>query len=152
MSLVELFDKLPISVKGIILILASILPFWLIAFYLFYPAFYYRGDYLILGAFCFCFSLVWLYLNLLISIFILKTKKPDLKTINPNGAAVMAGSIAISHLTICIATAYVFKQFIEIGFHHFLIWIFVYGAFIYLRANTHFKLANAEQEKKSTKN
>lgn len=63
MSWISDFNKLHVSLKGISLIVAVLMPFWFISIYLFNKPLYNQQDPYILFSFCFCFSLLWFFIS-----------------------------------------------------------------------------------------
>ncbi|HAA01335.1 MAG TPA: hypothetical protein DIS90_14875 [Cytophagales bacterium] len=119
------FSKLPITTRNIILSLAMQLPFWLIAIYLLNKPLYNSGDYLIIGAFCFCFSVTWYFLGGLNAAMAaqMNNKKRDIHTIY-----VVGGIVSVLYLSVAIIVSHYFslsfKTFLIISYSYMLIAFF----------------------------
>lgn len=106
MSWLSDFDKLNQTTKSISLSIGVSIPFWLVAIYLFKKPLYEQGDYIIIGAFCLCFSVVNYTLKILISS--LGAAIDDDKDDDPIIFAIV-GVISILNLSFWITIAYYFE-------------------------------------------
>lgn len=127
MTWIDSFDKLHIKTKSVIISIVGLMPFWVIAFYLFKRPIYDKGDYLILGCFCFCFSVVQYSISLATALFMLKARKIKDKTYNP--AFYLSGIAAVMSLTISILASYIFGW----GLKGFLLLEFIYSGILLLK-------------------
>jgi hypothetical protein len=126
MDFLKEFNNLPVTTRRFIIPLIIIIPFWLVAIYLFHPDFYKKGDYLMLSAFCFCFSITWQYLHMTISMITFTREK---RTGDSAGVAFVAATGSVMHLCLPMLIAYFcqlsFNIFLSIAFGWTLILFFV---------------------------
>lgn len=124
MSWIEGFDKLSVSTKSVVLSVAGLIPFWIISIYLFNKPLYNKGDYLILGCICFCFSLMLYALNLVTALFMLKVKGGKNET-----AFYLSGMSAIIGLSVSMLIGYIFQW----RFITFVTFEFIYTGLLLLK-------------------
>lgn len=119
------FDKLHVTSKSAILSLVVLFPFWFVSIYLFNRPLYNQGDLYIIGALCFCFSVTYFALNLLLAalaIYITESEDED-----GSATFVIGGIISVLYLSLSILFCY----WMEWGFK-----TFVFVAFLYLIIRT----------------
>lgn len=121
------YNNLPQKTKSLVIPLIIVFPFWLVAIYLLNKPFYQQKDYLILGSFCFCFSITWHFLNVIIAIVTSVRLKRN-KSIEE--IAFVSGSGSVIYLSFSILTAYYF----ELKFITFLFIAYAYMVVLYFRA------------------
>jgi predicted MFS family arabinose efflux permease len=122
MSWYEEFNKLSLTVKNAILSLAVIIPFWLISIYLLNKPLYHTQDYLIIGAFCFCFSATWFFLNLLIASIVVSMNKQKRDI---NAIYTISAMMSVLYLSLAIIISHYnrwsFNTFLIIGYSYIVV-------------------------------
>lgn len=119
------FDKLHVTSKSAVLSLVVLFPFWFVSIYLFNRPLYNQGDLYIIGALCFCFSVTYFALNLLLAALVIYITDSE----DEDGSAtfVIGGIVSVLYLSLSI----IFCYWMEWGFK-----TFVFVAFLYLILRT----------------
>lgn len=135
MSWFSEFNKLHVTSKSAILSLVVLFPFWFVSIYLFNKPLYNQGDLFIIAALCFCFSVTYLALNLILSalaIFVTDSDDDD-----HSATFAIGGIISVLYLSLsmifCYWMAWGFKNFIIVAFSYLILRIVVSGIFALLK-------------------
>lgn len=120
MSVFSEFNKLHVTSKSAVLSLIVLIPFWFVSIYIFNKPLYNQGDLYIIGALCFCFSVTYLALNLILAALVIYNTDSE----DEDGSAtfVIGGIVSVLYLSLSI----VFCYWMEWGFKTFVIVAFLY--------------------------
>lgn len=137
MSIFSDFEKLHITTKSAVLSLAALVPFWFVSIYLFNKPLYNRGDLYIIGALCFCFSITYYALNILLSSLTLYIV--DEQDEEPIGILILGGIVSILYLCvsmlICYWMEWGFKTFIAVAYLYLIVRTIITGIIALLKPN-----------------
>jgi len=108
MTYIEEFNKLHPTIKGTVIIILFLMPFFCVSIYLLFPFLFTNSVlFYIPICFCFCFSVTWYLMNVGLSVFIVKfIYKIKKEKIEIEEMFLITGIMSIAYLSIIIVICY----------------------------------------------
>src|SRR5947207_999764 len=117
MSWSDEFGKLPITFKGAVATIATIMPFWFISIYLFHKPLFNSNNYYLLISLCFCFSITWYSITVVVAAMGVHYLNDTDNTLDETGILIIGSIVSIVYLSAAIIVAYYYTW----TFHKFLL-------------------------------